>query len=61
MDWKRELKDQIGVVDEGTVASLNDMNGREFLTIRHLKQLEANRCDSGIGANADVASDESGI
>ena len=36
MDWIRKLKERIGVSEEGYAADLNDMEGRELLTERHL-------------------------
>ena len=40
MDWIRKLKERIGVSEEGYAADLNDMEGREMLTERHLDLLK---------------------
>ena len=39
MDWVKELKEQVGVADEGFAADLNDVEGREYLTAQHLDLL----------------------
>ena len=40
MDWRKELKQQLGVLDEIAAASLEDMEDCEFLTEQHLKSLQ---------------------
>ena len=40
MDWKKELKEQIGIADEIAAASLEDMEGYEILDERHLAFLK---------------------
>lgn len=40
MDWKKELKERIGVIDEITAAGLDDMEGYEVLGEQHLKSME---------------------
>ena len=39
MDWVKEIKERVGVTDEGYAADLNDMDGREMLTKEHLDRL----------------------
>lgn len=39
MDWIKTLKECIGITDEGTAVDLNDMEGREILTVQHLRLL----------------------
>ena len=54
MDWKKELKDQVGATDEGDIADLNDVEGREILTLQHLQQMNGDQVMIGIGANKGV-------
>ena len=39
MDWKKELKERLGVIDEISAADLNDMDGYEVLGEQHLINL----------------------
>ena len=49
MGWIKELKERVGVTDEGFAADLNDVDGREVITEQHLEQLKETT------ANMDVA------
>ena len=40
MDWIKELKNRVGVTDEGYAADLNDVEGREILTEDYLNRLK---------------------
>ena len=40
MDWRKELKQQLGVLDEIAATGLDDMEDCEFLTQQHLKSLQ---------------------
>lgn len=55
MDWIKELKNRVGVTDEGYAADLNDVEGREILTEEHLDLLKE------ITANMDVAASDSTV
>lgn len=56
MDWIKELKDRVGVTDEGYAADLNDVEGREILTEDHLKRIK-----EVIAVNMDAAGDDSAV
>ena len=56
MDWIKELKDRVGVTDEGYAADLNDVEGREILTEDHLKRIR-----EVIAVNMDAAGDDSAV
>jgi len=49
MDWIKELKDWVGITDEGYAADLNDVEEREILTEEHLE------CLKETASNTDVA------
>jgi len=55
MDWVKELKDRVGVTDEGYAADLNDVEGREILTEEHLDRLKETV------SNTDVADRDSTV
>ncbi len=55
MDWKKELKERVGVIAEGYAADLNNVDGREILTEEHLLWLME------ISATLDVAVSDSTI
>ena len=40
MDWRKELKERLGVIDENAAAGLDDMEGYEVLGEQHLKYIE---------------------
>ena len=40
MDWKQELKEQLGATDENAAAGLEDMEGYEVLGEQHLIRLK---------------------
>ena len=40
MDWRKELKERLGVIDEIAAAGLDDMDGYEVLGEQHLKGLK---------------------
>lgn len=42
MDWKKELKERLGVIEEIAAAGLDDMEGYEVLDEQHLTYLEGN-------------------
>ena len=39
MDWRKELKERLGVIDEIAAAGLDDMDGYEVLREQHLINL----------------------
>ena len=39
MDWKKELKERLGVIDEISAVGLDDMDGYEVLGEQHLINL----------------------
>ena len=61
MDWMKELKDRAGVTDEGDITDLNDVEGREILTLQHLKRMNVENDMIRGSANMDVASGGSNI
>ena len=40
MDWRKELKERLGVMDEIAAAGLDDMEGYEILGEQHLRSLK---------------------
>ena len=46
MDWRKELKQQLGVLDEIAAAGLDDMEDCEFLTQQHLRNLQSTASES---------------
>ena len=40
MDWRKELKERLGIMDEIAAAGLDDMDGYEVLGEQHLRYLE---------------------
>ena len=40
MDWRKELKERLGIVDEIAAAGLDDMDGYEVLGEQNLKGLK---------------------
>ncbi len=61
MDWKRELRDQVGATDEGDITDLNDVEGREVLTVQHLKRMNVEHDMIRGSANMEVVSGDSNI
>ena len=39
MDWRKELKEQLGIIDEIAAAGLDDMEGYEILGEQHLRSV----------------------
>ena len=60
MDWVKELKEQVGVADEGFAADLNDVEGREYLTAQHL-DLFWQTANKEITENVDVTVTDSTV
>jgi hypothetical protein len=40
MDWRKELKEQLGIIDEIAAAGLDDMEGYEILGEQHLRSVK---------------------
>ena len=55
MDWVKELRERVGVTDEGYIADLNDVEGREILTEEHLARLKET------AVNIDVTASDSTV
>ncbi len=55
MDWIKELKERVGVTNEGYAADLNDVDDREILTKEHLIRIKETN------VNMDVAASDSTI
>ena len=49
-DWRKELKDRVGVSDTGDAADLSDVEGREFLYEQHLRILEEKQVKTDLNA-----------
>ena len=46
MDWRKELKTKLGVMDEIAAAGLDDMDDYELLREQHLKSLQKTPSES---------------